>query len=1218
MGKKTTVQSTKPSGLSITRSAGKFSCSWKLPSARYEKGVKFKYSIKSHKTGKKKKGKDQYAYTWTTPVSLGKNASSKSITIDLKTLYPFTYKKSGKVLKYPKTSHFSFKVQGLSKSTKKKNYTMSDWSGKTFTIRKPTTPLISVSRGAAYTSTVTMTPTYFKDSNSYITTQLVYKTRLMVKGANDKWTGSWSAETTKNITDASSWSKTLSESASNIQKIDNAKCAYRQFAVQARGPAGDSPWKYSDHIVYNGPLPAENVVAKVAYSTNKTTCTVAFDYKNYLNYRITLIKIEYAFASPEADLSAEEPDWQEAIIGGDNTILPSAIDKTGNPKAVHTQLSFVINQARPDNALLYVRVITSHNNRETISREALCMTDLTNGEVPYNKSVLQKPSINGITPVQTPNNRISVNLTNNCTASSSFIVVRFIPDAQTGMEPVDIGIVETNEYETEYDAVVEIPPDYGGEYRIGAYSVVGEYNLLAKIPEDYDTKVPPVLGYKTYSVSPKLQSDLETFGGVIPLPPSNVIATHLGEGNVMVTWDWKWTAAESAEVAWSDYSGALDSNEQPSSYIINNQKSGKLIVRNLELGKNWNFWVRLIKGENASIWSNIETVNLTSSPNIPSLNLSKENITIDETVTVSWAYVSTDNSPQGSAKICLCEIDQNGVISYDNIIAQIPNDEQQDPETQYIVLDPKSENLKWVPGNKYSLAIKVTSQSGLESEDWSEIATINVVEPISIGHMSTSLYPNVSVYNASSTYSAGNYVLRIVPETEDGKRNIALLYKAIVNISVPEEWNAEHWIIDDNQSNLLLKSLPLTVDIEDNNDALSTLLRIERSQDYFLDRPDEGVNNGYEGEVTYELENGSSITYQYDEISNPTVDNIATYYEYNESTGLYDLTIDTEIVSGKTYYSKSNYGIRHYEINQEDLFGYLDDGASYYLTYRISDEYDQYAELRYEFMVNWDHQAIDSEDFQYANVVIEKVVTEEDVYDVAKITINTPPAGMAMEGDCCDIYRISADGVVLLYENAQFGGTYVDPYPTIGEHGGHRVVYKTVYGDYIAADNSVAWIDFDDDSGDIVNSDGNIINYGDGFVKVMFNIDLSNNWSKDFQETHYLGGSIQGDWNAGISMSSTMSTNVMTNDWDSISRMRELAQYSGLCHVRTRDGMNYLADVQVSERIPYETYYDPEGNTTHIGEYSLTITRIDPIEPDGMTLKDWLDSISDEEIPPDN
>ena len=78
------------------------------------------------------------------------------------------------------------------------------------------------------------------------------------------------------------------------------------------------------------------------------------------------------------------------------------------------------------------------------------------------------------------------------------------------------------------------------------------------------------------------------------------------------------------------------------------------------------------------------------------------------------------------------------------------------------------------------------------------------------------------------------------------------------------------------------------------------------------------------------------------------------------------------------------------------------------------------------------------------------------------------------------------------------------------------------------------------------------------------------------------------------------------SDWNSISAIRRLARYEGVCHVRTRDGSNFLANVEVSEKIPYQVYYDPDGDSTKICEYSLSMTRVDPISPDGMTLTEWL------------
>ena len=126
--------------------------------------------------------------------------------------------------------------------------------------------------------------------------------------------------------------------------------------------------------------------------------------------------------------------------------------------------------------------------------------------------------------------------------------------------------------------------------------------------------------------------------------------------------------------------------------------------------------------------------------------------------------------------------------------------------------------------------------------------------------------------------------------------------------------------------------------------------------------------------------------------------------------------------------------------------------------------------------------------------------------------------------------------------------SYVDPYPTIGEYGGHRFVTRTLNGDYITEDNTFAWTDTDD----IFNTHTNIINFDDGVASVLYEVG-------------------------------------------------RLAAYPGLCHVRTKDGSNYTADIQVSET--YEYTRGPRLN-----KYSLSITRVDNEELDGVTLEEWTNT----------
>ena len=62
-----------------------------------------------------------------------------------------------------------------------------------------------------------------------------------------------------------------------------------------------------------------------------------------------------------------------------------------------------------------------------------------------------------------------------------------------------------------------------------------------------------------------------------------------------------------------------------------------------------------------------------------------------------------------------------------------------------------------------------------------------------------------------------------------------------------------------------------------------------------------------------------------------------------------------------------------------------------------------------------------------------------------------------------------------------------------------------------------------------------------------------------------------------------------------------LAAYPGVCQVRTTDGSNYSANVDVSESRSYDS--------NQIVSYNLNITRVDAQELSGMTEAEWDDVI---------
>lgn len=394
---------------------------------------------------------------------------------------------------------------------------------------------------------------------------------------------------------------------------------------------------------------------------------------------------------------------------------------------------------------------------------------------------------------------------------------------------------------------------------------------------------------------------------------------------------------------------------------------------------------------------------------------------------------------------------------------------------------------------------------------------------------------------------------------------------------------------------------------------------IKRAEDFKQDRPDETEYDGFAGETIYAgvPENGS-------------------------------VTINT---------------------NDTNLIGYLDDRADYILELNVQDKLGQPAKDKKRFTVNWSHQAfapearveIDQENavaFLYPiapRSAVEYVLTQDTEIDETKkyYTMNSVSEPVVedistyleLSGsvyvyttdteidqsktyyipievenpvvsdignyyeyktiDVCDIYRLSVDKPELIYQDATFGETYVDPYPTIGEFGGHRFVCKTPNGDYITGteDNSeIAWVDTGEEDGDRFDTHSNIIDFDGQRVFLLYEVDISNSWSKDFQETRYLGGSIQGDWNPGVSKTGSINvTTVSDYDQDTIRLMHRLADYPGICHVRSKDGASYSADVQVNET--YEYTRAPRFN-----KYDLSITRVDPETLDGLTLDEWRES----------
>ena len=272
-------------------------------------------------------------------------------------------------------------------------------------------------------------------------------------------------------------------------------------------------------------------------------------------------------------------------------------------------------------------------------------------------------------------------------------------------------------------------------------------------------------------------------------------------------------------------------------------------------------------------------------------------------------------------------------------------------------------------------------------------------------------------------------------------------------------------------------------------------------------------------------------------------------------------------------------------ITPDDLTGRLDDKCRYVLICAISDSLGQTVTSETVFTVAWARQPS----------VPKAAVTVDTEDGIAVITVQEPDGYVS--GDYCDIYRLSKDRPELIISKGAFDTQYVDPFPA--SCGGYRCVNVTSNGDYIGEIFN-AWADIMHE----MTENEVIIDFdGDQQVRLPYNVDLSSKWKKDFERTVYLNGAVQGDWNKGITRDVTVKTVVLKSDDDRIEIMRQLADYAGICHVRTPDGSSYAADIQVSESGSYGSC---------LVSYDLTVSKVQPQGYDGMTLADWQDEQEEE------
>ena len=1155
--KVTSVATKPPTGLSISRSGGTFTCTWHIGDSDYKDGQQFYWN---------RNGVRQWGVG-----GIGTGTTSYNVYPNLNGLTSITFGVRGNRTYY---------TQKVKKKKKKYEPYWSTWSSYTYKLSLPYAPEVSyeLDTNNAYSGKFSWSIKEADDTTkNYPFLRYEWESILVYKHNDTNPPTDWSdggsadgkVEKGSGTTGSGTWSKHEDAAFWNDPDASYA----RWFRVRSVGAAGATAWRYAHHV-YAMPRPAYDVNAKAIPRAGDAGYSVVAEWTapESIPYPIENDLITYAVVKPRTvakpvratyeltqdsaivegktyytrsgeegsyvytpvetpviedlatyyeatggtmvttmDYPAESPSWSQAGV---------IIDTTDRDA-----MTFSITEVLDNDECIFVKIDTKHDSFTTVG-----VPTLAEGGV----GPLPKPKVKQIVP-NPSTYRVSIQADNNSALEASFLAIYYRTEDKPDTYQT-IGVLK----HANNQITVQCPEWGDKEFSIGVQCLVADYSPIERSSE----------GVTEYSITNiKMQSDISWDEGRVPMPPKYVELSAPNSSTIRVLWDWTWTEANKTELSWADHADAWESTDGPQTYEVTDLFAGAWNIAGVAVGT-WYVRARLIREDEGSVlyglYSDIKQIKLSSAPAIPSLILSSGVVHEEGEVTCYWAYVSTDGTAQMQADICEATLDPvTNKYTYGDIIDKTAS-------AQHLTIP--IQKLGWKAGETHYLAVRVISVSGEQSQGWSTPVPIKVAEPLTVIFDSTSLTRRTTVIE---------YPIYVI--TEDTEINSEKIYYTRSGEEEPYTYTeVSSPVVGDistyyeqsggqTQTSDYLTNLPLNFTVSSKGAASSITVMIERSSNFHMRRPDESELDGYEG----------------------------------------------EIVATKTFDGDGSYSI-----TKEDLIGYLDDDANYRLVAVAKDSFGQSAKSEdLEFTVDWEHQA-----------VVPSAECQMDEENYAVILKPLLPDGYVKQpGDVCDIYRLSVDAPELIYENAEFGERYVDPYPTLGDMGGHRFVFKTANGDYTTEDNHIAWYDTRDDENDYLDLFSVLIDFNGDQISLPYNVQLSNRWAKDFQQTNYLGGSVQGDWNPAVNRTGSVSTiGIVTDEFGldeldgTIEAVRRLATYPGICHIRTPDGSSYSANINVSED-------REEKMINKIAKYSLEITAVDSHELDGVTYELWEEMNREEE-----
>ena len=1208
----------KPTGLTITRSGLKLKAEWKIASENYGAGQQLQ-----RKRFKKIKVGDYYQLQeiWE-PITVSKTATKKTISDTAADLSnsEVTIRLRGRRSPY---------TTGSGKKQKTITPDWSDWVYETKSFYAPKKPSVTLAQGSSDGTCTLSWSVNTKSDDARPFKNIEWQTRIV----NGKKNADWDSVKWKSGNegwDTGTGGATGSATINNNVTFNDENSWTRVVRVRSIGYVDDSGWSYA-YYTYATPYQAKIKRGTADRKGVGYTCNVSWEASESFAHPIDSFRIYYLIATPR-NTSLDYP------VGANWTEAPGSPYVDSTAKAQYT---FSIETREDVDQCLWFRVDTVHGTRTKLgypyrvsfggikplsggsaldvdydSETSTLTLDADNpSEIPGTKVQVKIPMYNsrGSVSKYEYKNLNDETTVRNYTIPSSASKVEFQAYVVGGDYK---SIVRTRNFypKTQASAFAYAPTRLNLSAGSTAGTVDAEWNVpirdatgasisYSDDPSAWDSGTATVVTATntdsttvtglSYNVeyyfrvrlnSPRGETDWSTVkkfklkSSDLPTPKSLALAIGQSKDSIKVTWKWTdFAQADAIAISWADDPNAWDSSSAPNEQEVSRLTSnGTFYISGLERDTIWYVRARYKVGEAYSgtyvknielpvetvapadvaftttavlntprlswtwSWDDAESAELTWSDN-PNAWDATEGLS-RTTVDKSRTFIDIPNLATGKVWYAKVRFIFDKWSSESDIVSVDLRTDPMQPAASLSDTDIPAvlgkTDISWSYFCEDGMAQSGASVWLVQENGTliSQIASVND-ERTAVTVYADGLTGDTDYWIAVQTASATG---KVSPWSAPVKLHITNKPIAAITQSSLQELTLED-DEGDEYTVMALTEMPLTLSVTGITTTGKITAYVERADDYFIEQPDENQFRGHQGEV---------------------------------------VLITTRDTDGDI------------EFGVNDMIGALNDGAAYTLTAVVKDYLGQTDEASIDFTVLWSHQAL----IPTATVVVDQTQM------ISKITPIAPTG--AEDGDSVDIYRLSADKPELIVEGAIFGTTYVDPYPSFGPTGGHRIVYRTVEGDYTTETDHLAMRDYTtaDDAEypeDILDIKKAVIDFGGERITLQYRVDLSSKWQKDFVETKYLGGSVQGDWNPAVSRTGSVSSVAVTTvDQDLINSMRRLAAYAGVCHVRTPDGSSYSADIQVSEDRSHDTL-------RKIVQFSLDITRVDSERYDGMTLEDW-------------